>query len=378
MAGGGGQQASQPDGSSGILWGIAALFVFGGAVWYLYKKYIIAAYFKLKLAEISLISFFTHNLDDVRTTIITTDPEKFKVEDVMQVGAVVGAYLRIPFVLILIILAFVVYLGNSTRVFKRTYDMRVLANLEKVNWPQITPVLGLDLIGTDIDKGPWAMAMTPIQFCKRFGLIQEQRRQPKEGMTRKERAQLEAILIRGAANKIFVVQLGPVWQGVEKLPPHAKALFAVFAARINNDTKSAAELLARISVSSATKLDFTGTDALLKKHISTKGVQEIMQSHAYVLTVMAAMLAGARSDGVQASADFLWLKPIDRRLWYMLNTVGRQTPFVEVAGPFAHWVAEKESGRKLLVPFVEEATNALDIALKEIIYKPDEEQPEKN
>ena len=114
---------------------------------------------------------------------------------------------------------------------------------------------------------------------------------------------------------------------------------------------------------------------MLKKHrIRLNMVQKVIQSHAYVLTTMASMLEAAREDGVQASADFLWLKPLDRRMWYMLNTVGRQTPFAEVAGPFSHWTAEKEMGRKLLVPMVEEATNALDIALKEIIYRPDEKE----
>jgi intracellular multiplication protein IcmP len=54
--------------------------------------------------------------------------------------------------------------------------------------------------------------------------------------------------------------------------------------------------------------------------------------------------------------------------------VGRQTPFAEVAGIFAHWVAEKESGRKLLVPMVDEATRALEVALKEVIYRPDEKK----
>jgi intracellular multiplication protein IcmP len=68
------------------------------------------------------------------------------------------------------------------------------------------------------------------------------------------------------------------------------------------------------------------------------------------------------------------LKPYDRRLWYTLNTVGRQTPFPEVAGIFAHWVAERDMGRKLMVPMVEEATTALEVALTEIIYKPDEEK----
>ena len=56
----------------------------------------------------------------------------------------------------------------------------------------------------------------------------------------------------------------------------------------------------------------------------------------------------------------------------MLNVVGRQTPFVEVAGPYAHWLAEKEIGKGLLVPMVEEATHALEIGLQEILYQPDE------
>jgi len=44
-----------------------------------------------------------------------------------------------------------------------------------------------------------------------------------------------------------------------------------------------------------------------------------------------------------------------------------------VAGIFAHWLAEKEAERKLIVPVVEEATKALEIALQEIIYKRDED-----
>jgi intracellular multiplication protein IcmP len=368
----GAPQQNQPDNSMSVIWGIAALFAAVGVVWYLYKRILVAAYLKVKLFEIGIISFFTNRLDDVRTTILATDPLAFTVPDLMKVGQATGDFLRIPFVLIIIGLACLVYLGNSTRVFKRTYSMRDLAQLEKVNWPQITPVVNLDLINTDIDKGPWAMALTPMQYCKRYNLIDERKRVVNENMSRKERGQVEAVLRRGASTKLFVVQLGPVWEGVDKLPPHARALFAAFACRINSDGKSCAELLAKISASSATKLDFTGTDELIKKYLSTKLVQEIVNSHAYMLTVMAAMLAGARQDGVQASADFLWLKPVDRRLWYMLNTVGRQTPYVEVAGPFAHWTAEKDMGKKLVIPFVEEATNALEVALKEMIYRPDE------
>jgi len=368
------QQPNQPDGSMGMVWGIAVVFVVGAVLWISLKKQIIAFYFTIKLWEINFIGLFTNRLADVKTAIIGADPNKLTFQDVVKVGEAVGDYIRYPIVVIIFVLAVVVFLSSSTRVFKKSYNMKDLAINEKKNWPQITPVIHLNLAKTDIDKGPWAMALTPMQFCKKNNLLQEYRRPVQEGMSHKERNKVEVNLKRGEASKLFATQLGSLWPGMNRLPPHVKALFAAFAARLNGDSQSAADLFANINRSSDAKLDFTGANELCKKHENTKLVQKIVQSHAYLLTVMAEMLEAARSDGVQASADFLWLKPVDRRLWYMLNTVGRQTPFVEVAGPFAHWIAEKEIGRRLLVPMVEAATNALEIALKDIIYKPDEKE----
>ncbi len=375
QGGGGGGQ----DNSAGILWGVAAAFAAVGVIWFGFKTQIISFYLTIKLYELNFISFIanylpinTSSFARVKEVIAYAKayPAKISYNDLLMIGDSVGNWFRIPLLLIFIILAIVVYFSNTTRVYKHIYNMKDLAKFEKINWPQITPVVGLDLIKTDIDKGPWAMAMTPMQFCKRFKLLQEVRAQRQEGVRTRDR--IDVVLKRGDANKVFALQLGPAWQDVNKLPMHAKALFAVFAARINADSKAAAELLAKMSESAGRKFDEAMIDALLKKHENTKLVQQIIQSHAYVSTVMAAMLLGARDDGVQASADFLWLKPMDRRLWYTLNTVGRQTPFIEVGGIFAHWIAEKEAGRKLLVPMVEEATNALELALKEVVYRPDE------
>lgn len=365
------QGGNQGDNSSGVLWSVAALFAVGAGIWYGFKKYLVTYYFKLKLLEIDVLSHFTNNLDDVRSTIYSMDVNTIQLVDVLHVGEAVGYYLRIPCIIFICILAVVVFFTNTVRLYKRTYDMRSLRVAERPNWPQISPVTHLDLIKQDIDKGPWAMAMTPMQFCKRHNLLEEFKRGPQEGMARKDWSKVEVSLKRGHANKVFIMQLGPLWAGTSRLPPHVRALFAIFAGRYNSDPK-AVDLLKQLSNSATSKLDFSGVDQLLKKHEGTKAVQQVMESHAYILTVMASMLVLARLDGVQASADFLWLKPLDRRLWYTLNTVGRQTPYTEVAGIFAHWVAEKEMGKKLLIPMVEEATNALELALKEIIYKPDE------
>lgn len=369
------QQGGQSDNSMAMIWGIAAVFAVIGVIWFAFKSKIVSFFLTIKLYELKLLSLVGgHYFDRLESALYSAiaNPEKVDFNQLIALGQGVGDWLRYPFVILLFILAVVVYTSNTTRVFKRTYNMKELAKLEKVNWPQITPVVDLDLIKVDIDAGPWAMAMTPLQFCKRNKLLEEIRPQRREGMSRRDWDKVEVVLRRGEANRLFALQLGQLWRGTNKLPPHVRALFAAFAARINADSKEAAKLLAQLSASSTTKLNVAGVNELLKKHENTKAVQQIIQSHAYVHTVMASMLMGAREDGVQASADFLWLKPLDRRLWYTLNTVGRQTPFVEVAGIFAHWVAEREAGRKLLVPMVDEATKALELALKEVVYRPDE------
>lgn len=375
-------QGNQSDNSSAMLWWVAAIFAAIGAIWFTAKTQIISVFLTIKYYELIFITTVTSYLHIDTSTLAQTqaalnyartNPGNLNFTQLLLLGESVGDLLRIPLVILLFILAIVVYVSNTARVYRHTYSMNDLAKLEKVNWPQITPVVSLDLLKTDLDTGPWAMAMTPMQFCKRYRLLEEVRPQRREGMARKDWDKIDVVLKRGEANKLFSMQLGPLWTGIDKIPPYTRALFAIFAARINADTPPAAKLLAQLSASSTSKLDYSGVDELLKKHLDTKPVQKIIQSHAYVSTVMASMLQGAREDGVQASADFLWLKPLDRRMWYTLNTVGRQTPFIEIAGIFAHWVAEKEAGRKLVLPMVEEATNAVEIALKDVVYRPDEQ-----
>jgi intracellular multiplication protein IcmP len=371
--GGGGQQ----DNSMAMLWSVAAVFAILGFIWYKFRSVIVVFYLSMKLYEVDLLNLLTKdhyaNLHDAIIYAIG-NASTVSIVDLLSLGKGVGDVVRYPFVAILVVLAIVVYFANSTRVFRRTYSMQSLVKEERRNWPQIATVSDLNLLKMDIDQGPWAMALQPMQYCKKNRLLDEVRPQRREGMTRKEWDKVEVVLRRGDANRLFALQLGPLWAGTKYLPPYARALFAVFAARINADTKEAARLMAQFAASASAKsgkVDMRGVDDLLKKHENTKLVKKIVQRHAYAFTVMASMLEGAREDGVQASADFLWLKPVDRRLWYILNTVGRQTPFVEVAGIFAHWISEKEANRRIMVPMVDEATKALEIALKEVLYKPD-------
>lgn len=367
---GGGQQS---DNSMGIIWVVAGVCILFTAIWVAFKSEIITGLLSLKLMEIKFLAKYYPNYflpiqSQIESAMMMSD--KLTLIQVGQVAGEAGMVVRYPLTGIVIVFCFLIYFSNSTRHFKNTYNMKQLAKLEVKNWPQITPILKMDLLKENINKGAWAMALTPMQFCKKNNLIEEIEEDSRT--LRRNKGAIKINLKMGQAAQLFAQQLGGLYPGVQRLPVYMRALFAVFAARINADTKAAQDLLMQMSRTANQNMDFSGADQLLEKHLKSKLVQEILQRHAYTYTVMASLLEGARADGVQASADFLWLKPLDRRLWYVLNTVGRQTPFAEVAGVFAHWVSEKQAGAKLVVPVIEEAVKALDIAVHEVLYKADE------
>lgn len=258
--------------------------------------------------------------------------------------------------------------------FNKSYNMDALARQEKGNWAQIAPVVDLDLIKEDIMKGPWSMAMNPMQFCKKYKLLKVEIEADKKAAW-KEGGVHKTTVIREKAAQVFASQLGPLWTGEANLPPHTRAIYASFLLRAEHKPDDARALLDSLSLSAGKgAIDYSEVDEIIKKYGNNKVVKRCLERHAYVMTVMAELIEVARLDGVYATSSFLWLKPVDRRLWYMLNTVGRQVAPSEVGGPFAHWLAEKKMGRALSVPMVDEAVNGLELAISNMIYTPDEEE----
>ncbi|NQY41759.1 MAG: type IVB secretion system coupling complex protein DotM/IcmP [Legionellales bacterium] len=364
------QQQQQSDSSYDLAYIAVFLFAVGYGVWYFYHDQIVYYVFKLKLFEAHLVDLVTDDLDYDMVLLESLEPSSVTINGMLELAREVGRYFRYPVILVLSLLAVLLYFKSASNKFKTKYSMNSLAVAEKVNWPQITPILHLNLVEQPIMEGPWSMALAPMEFAKKYKIIEVT--MPENVGSRKEIPSVK--LIRNKARTVFVEQLGGVWTDVDSIPIYAKALFGIFSARINRDRGDADRLIKQLAASAnSRKLNYSGTDKLVKKYIDSKLVQKVISKHAYYLTVMASMLAAAREDGVVASADFLWLKPIDRKLWYVLNCVGRQTPYTEIAGPFAHWVAEKSYGKKIKTPMVDTAVDALEFALSEIIYKEDDE-----
>ncbi|WP_133128940.1 type IVB secretion system coupling complex protein DotM/IcmP [Legionella nagasakiensis] len=370
------QQPQQQSGDNSMapVWVMILLILTVYVLWSVGHRYIVSAVFYINILQAKLINFFigSGQLSNEIYLMQTLDPSAVEWDQMLDLSRSVGDYTRYPVVAILVTFAILLYKSNVTLRFRKAYNMLSLRAQEQYNWPAIMPVVKLDLVGIDINEGPWAMALTPMEFARKYQLLKKEDvllDTPVPGQ------EMTAGLRRGDAKRVFTLQLGPYWDGFERCPPHARALAAVFMARMNRDRSSAIMILESLDKSYAEgKPDYSVANNTLRKFQNTENVQQVVAKHAYLLTVMASLLYAARDDGVVPSSEFLWLKPIDRRLWYMLNCVGRQTPYAEVAGPFAHWKAEKAMGRRSLVPMIDEAIKALEIAIKDVKLSPKEMQ----
>ncbi|HSX20985.1 MAG TPA: type IVB secretion system coupling complex protein DotM/IcmP [Gammaproteobacteria bacterium] len=388
----GAQQGGDDKNSMALLWIVGFIFGVGVIVWLLFAPQLKYVFIKIRMLEMYLVTAVLDLLPDSIPTlhdIRATADKTLEVTKVMtpdqltgtyagQLSAVVGGYLRIPVTILLALFAYLMYGRNIKMRYRKKYTMDSLAKQEAVVWPQINPVIDQKIEEADIDHGIWAMAQPPIEFCKAYKLISISVEMPTNVLSKGP--QFHMILDKQRTTRLFASQLGRLWQGPEALPIHRRALLAAIVARACRDTKAAQNLIKQINKSCVggklDKLDFSGADALWKKHINAREIQEIIHRHAYESTVFIGLLLFARQDGVFASADFLWLKPLDRKFWYLLNNVGRQTAFCEAAGVHAHYLAECALRRPLGVPMVQEATKALEIALQDMIYVPSAEEKE--
>lgn len=359
------QQGGGSDSGFGPIWIMVIVFLGSYFVWQVGKQYIVKTVFFINILQAKIIGLFTDSLDSDVLMMQTIDPKSVTFDQLVSLSTAVGSYTCYPVMLGLMTMAGVLYFANVTLKFRKTYSMNSLRNQENHIWKQIIPVSKLDIVKENIDKGPWAMAQTPVEFGKANNLLKRDDFAPEDPLH--PGIPITAGIKRGDSKAVFTVQLGSAWEGFDLLPLHYLALASVCAARINQDRDGASKMLDTINESTRDgKISFMGAKALMKKHENTPIVQEISSKHAYNITLIASLLEKARDDGVLPSCDFLWLKTYDRKLWYMLNSVGRQTPFTEVGGPFAHWKAEKALDRKSIVPMVDEAVKAFEEAVKEV------------
>lgn len=350
--------------TSVMAFGLAFLLIFW-AIHHFLGDQILAGHLALRQGWLTLVTSIFGETDRwalANQRLLAYDPREWTLEKLAWMSEAV----RVPMFIVLGGV-FAAYAWRTVRKnpvphHRTRHNRESLARALVGQWPWIAPVLPLDLINTPIDKGRWAMAHSPLNFARKYRLVEN-------GQS----------LRRDRAEKLFALQLGRLWEGTGRLSRSERALYLCFAAQACGEPAAAERGLRALvegMVPAEGQLDDVSdhVDYSVFKSLEAYGenptIRALTKKHAYVSTVLCALLVAARSYGVLPPNYFIWLRPRNRLLWYTLNSLGRRTPFAEVAGAHAHYLAEQVAGHAVERPYVVEAVNALEKALSEIKMEP--------
>lgn len=288
--------------------------------------------------------------------------------------------------------------------YRRVMDLEQLIHHNRDLYPEIRPVARRNIHLEDPDRGPWARKATTFEFAAHYGLLHDDDGQPVLRDTREivdaKITQLGPVgflcntFRRAEADRVFADQLGEPWRGPERLPPLTRALYAALMARVVREKAVADRILEQLNLTFIeagqptrrlpgilTKLFGDGSrnyhratiprevDAVIAKYSNDERVLKITTRHYYTNVVMSRMLEEARtSSGVLLVTKFIWLKPVDRVLWYSLHQVGMREANLEAGGVRAHLLAETHLGCAICEPMVGPASLALADRLSKQTY----------
>ena len=168
-------------------------------------------------------------------------------------------------------------------------------------------------------------------------------------------------------------QLGCRWVSLDLMPRHAAALAVMFALRVQGggtyeevrdrlarametgigDDVSREGACRRVVIEHA-----SGGDGLSAPPMRL-WIDKQAAMHGWNTSALMGMLARAREHGILPCADFIWLKSVDRPLFYALNSVGRPSFPVEGIGSACHYAHECLERRPLLDPATDQAVEAV-------------------
>jgi len=344
---------------------IGAIVIIGAAVfaWYLAHGWFVRIAFGLCWLELWAVKL-TFGLSEkgngalevIQDTLMGRyDAWEIPFDIVRQVKT--GAGEKVKWLFIPVILGFAVYClknmqGNG---HTATLDMNAFANIQEKHWKTLTPG---SRFKADNAPATWDQSQRPTDWLKA-----------------NEISLKDSVIDEDKVREVLLTHLGEPWRGfTEELPVHVRALVTIFGMHhIGETTKVDGEkklysliLREEISVAYGTMPAGPELDAKVESLIAPFANHKRMKlavgqfadpkKHAYRNTALFAQLLAARKQqGVLPTSEFLWLKGIDRTLWYVMNNCGRRAYLVEGGGAVAHYDAEKVSGKALIKPHLETA-----------------------
>lgn len=195
----------------------------------------------------------------------------------------------------------------------------------------------------DADDPRTEQSMTPPEWL----------RANKISLTEKEGLDVEA------AGRAFSRQLGSAWTGVRNAPYHVQAICVMSALnrkwerdKLDGLRNGLAVAHVRNNEADAAKVSKALLAPFLKDDKLVRGIDKVCGKHFYTSTAAVRMYGWGGpfpvwdgGEGAElAPAKFLWLKKVDRNLWYALQQVGRRAFLIEGGGAINHYFYERIGG----------------------------------
>lgn len=342
----------------------------------------------LSLAKLELRPFlaFSGEAQKAWAHINTLNPAAMSWTEMQNVLSYCGKWARWPLFFLLTLLGVAsIFMGRVAGLVRR-FDMARLLENNSESFSCLKPIVGRGkylLSPESRDSGIWRVARSPIQFALEHGLLVQKNGSPftedealKNGLGHIDTPAFgNAHYDASKALEVFTDQLGP-HLSFEHLTPLRKTLAAAFLAYAGGKKEAAIKLLDDASSSYdekngqgfcpilETESFQSRVNTLLEAHQGIARQKKISRHSSYVLPWFMALLYQAREKGVLASSQFLFVRPLDRPLWYTLNQCGGRVAWPEAFAPWAHFMAEKKSRGILCTATVSGAVEGLREALK--------------
>lgn len=340
----------------------------------------------LAKAQIQVFTPFFEEAQAAWARIAEADPAALSWDTMQKVLHYTGSWIRWPFALLLVLFGVAAIFMGRVGGLVRRFNMESLLKNNAESFPCLRPVVGRGkylLSPKSYDSGLWKVARTPVQFALEHGLLLDDAGKAispeqalKNGLPSTELpAWGNARLDEEKALVVLTEQLGKRFEGYAELSPCRRALAAAFLAYAGGNKKDCVALLDSVSLSYAENNGQASCPVLeddsfvgkLEKqwecHSSLLNEKCLNIHAAYELPWFMALLYRARQKGVLASSQFLWLRPLDRPLWYALNQCGGRAAWAEGFAAWAHYQTEEKAGKALSEPHVQPAVASLRQAL---------------
>jgi len=273
----------------------------------------------------------------------------------------ISAYIHWPLAAIFAAFGFHIFFISPRNKFRTKHNLESFIKVQAKMWPVISPIVDFNPI-TSSARAPGDMVPDKLPiFAEALS--------PEEWISFHRIGVTNNIPDRDATRRAFLLQLGPRWTGhFHGLPMYIKALIAAFALKGVQRREESDDMLGRIALCWSAKgglnlnMQLTSEiEGILKDEKVGGQALAVTKGFAYRTTAVTDILRWARSrGGVLAPAQFLWLRGVDRTLWYALNNLGRRSYHSEGAGAMAHYMAEQNARKALPIPRIDTAIVTLN------------------